>query len=613
MTKAVLSSTHLTDEQLDAQFHQITQFLSTVHPTLLASEGYRPCVELRPILRTMPSGNPKSAYGLRRSLQIWDLEQRSLDRLRTFLKRHNGQPTCLYYSVFDYNNNQESYTAKGEKAKTGKITSSSAMGAQEIALDFDDIGFDEYINLVDRFEALDIYAMWVSSGHGYQAHILLDHRVTEKRALRQMVYKFRSKGFNCDPACIDPARVMRLPATYNLKCLKDEKYAGERENPPLCTVVQESEERYSLEAIYTKLDTLATVSTIDELAYLDALSMQPQMPEEELMPEAQPTEPLKVLEPAAPVQAKEAPKPAAADSDLVYLTRVEYPYLSEYVLPDPIQKMLIETPEGVRNKVLGFLIRYFKTQYKLGQQAIREIMKVWSEYACVPPYAPDAFDRDFSRLYYNYNGLGYDSSLAYQFGALNFEQLTRLRKQYIHIPNKFLRELDKLDGKTVRLYLAIKMLEHFEEETTQEKLAETLGITTRALRPTLQDLVKSGHGFMTKGNARMGVPATYHTSRIVSVHDGYMPLTYNDVHAYVTELYGQGTRGNGELKLYLFMLYKFHTRDIYMSQAKMGEHIGVAQTTISTIVSKLESRRFLRIRKKFRSNGVISYEYDLMR
>ncbi len=604
MVKGTNAITHLTDQQLEDQFHQIIHFLTTVHPSLLPGEGYRPCVELRPILRAEPAGNPKSAYGLKRSLQIWDFEQRSLDRLRTFLKKHNGQPTCLYYSVFDYNNNQESLTAKGEKAKTGKITSSSAMGAQEIALDFDNIGFEEYIKLVDRFEALDIYAVWVSSGHGYQAHILLDQRVTEKKALRQMVYKFRSKGFNCDPACIDPARVMRLPATYNLKCLKEEKYAYERENPPLCTVVQETEERYSLEKIFTKLDTLPTVSSIDELAYLDALSQRDEAAEEEF------------AAPAAPEIQSEKPDAApqvSDDPDMVCISRVEYPYLSDYVLPEPIHKMLFETPEGVRNKVLGFLIRYFKTQYKLGQQAIREILQLWAAQACVPPYAPDAFERDFSRLYYNYNGLSYDSALAQQFGALNFEQLTRLRKQYIHIPNKFLRELDKLDGKTVRLYLALKMLEHFEDDTTQEKIADTLGISTRALRPTLQDLVKSGHGYMTKGNAKMGVPSTYHTSHIVSAHDGYMPLTYNDVHAYVTELYGQGTRGNGELKLYLFLLYKFHTRDIYMSQAKMGEHIGVAQTTISSIVAKLESRRFLRIRKKFRSNGIVSYEYDLMR
>lgn len=600
MVKGSKSATYLSEQQLEDQFNQIIHFLSAVHPSLLAGEGYRPCVELRPLLRVEPTGNPKSAYPLKRSLQIWDLEERSRERLRTFLKRHNGQPTCLYYSVFDYNNNADSLTAKGEKAKTGKITNASAMGAQEIALDFDNIGFEEYTKLVDRFEALGIYAVWVSSGHGYQAHILLEQRVLEKKALQQMVYKFRSKGFDCDPACVDPARVMRLPATYNLKCLKDEEYAHERDNPPLCMVVQETTERYSLETIFVKLDTLPTVSMADEEAYQTALTQATAIVDEDDLD--------MVLEDEV-----SASPSSADDNDVVRISRVEYPYLSEYVLPDPIQKMLIETPKGFRNSTLGFLVRFLKTQYKFGQSVIREILTVWAENACTPAYDKATFERDFARFYYQYNGLGYDPALRHQFGALDFDQLTLLRKQEIYIPNRLLRDLDKLDGKTVRLYLAIKMLEHYEEDATQEKLAETLSISTRALRPTLQDLVASGHGYMSKGNRRLGVPVTYHTSRIVSAHDGYMPLSYNDIHAYVNELYGQGTRGNGELKLYLFMLYKFHSKDIYMSQSTMGRHIGVPQTTVSGIISKLEARRFLRIRKKFRKNGIISYEYDLMR
>lgn len=605
MVKGNKGITYLSEQQLEDQLQQIAHFLSSVHPTLLLTDGYRPCVELRPILRIEPTGNARGAYVLKRSLQIWDLEERSMERLRAFLARHNGQPTCLYYSVFDYNNNTDAKTAKGEKAKTGKITTASAMGAQEIALDFDHIGFDDYVQLIDRFESLGLYATWVSSGHGYQAHILLEHRVTEKNALRQMVYKFRSKGFDCDPACIDPARVMRLPATYNLKCLKDEEYAHERENPPLCTVVQESEERYSLETIFTKLDTLPTVSEIDESAYLSTLS-QPQMSG---MEAGAGEEKASAVAPAATA----VPASSANSDDVIRVTRVEYPYLSEFDLPDPIRKMLAETPQGFRNKVLGFLIKFFKTQYKLGKQPILDILKVWAEHACNPPYNEADFKKDFARLYYQYNGLGYDPSLTYQFGSLNFDQLTRLRKQDIHIPNKLLRDLDKLDGKTVRLYLALKMLEHLEEDATQEKLAETLGISTRALRPTLQDLVKSGHGYLAKGNAKMGIPNTYHTSRIVSAHDGYMAFTYNDIRAYVTDLYGQGTRGNGDLKLYLFMRFKFFTGDIYMSQTNLGEHIGVAQSTICEMVSRLESRHFLRINRKFRANGVVSCEYVLLR
>ena len=206
----------LSELQLKEQFDTIVEFLSAVHPTLLLQEGYKPCIEIRPILRS-----EKKEYILNRSLNLWDLSDASLKRLMSFLDRHNGKPTCIYYSVFSFDNNMDAVTAQGKKAKTGKITKMSALNTDEIALDFDKIGYNEFIEIKERFEAMGIYAIWVFSGHGYQAHILLDKSLSDKNMLKRAVYKFRSKGFDCDEACIDPARVMRLPGTFNCKCLTD--------------------------------------------------------------------------------------------------------------------------------------------------------------------------------------------------------------------------------------------------------------------------------------------------------------------------------------------------------------------------------------------------------
>lgn len=582
----------LSEQKLEEQLHIITRFLEAVHPSLMQDREYRPAVELRPLARG------EENYLLTRSLVIWDLGEKTADRLRAFLERHNGQPTCLYYSVFTYNNIQKTITSKGVPAKNGKITTNSAIFAEEIALDFDDIGFAEYVKLVDRFEALGIYALWVNTGHGYHAHILLKDPLDDKALLRRCVYKFRSKGFFCDSKCVDPARVMRLPGTVNNKCFQDEAYAAERSNPPVCSITQDSRERYNLADIMEKLDSLPTISSEDEAAYLGLSA------------------PAAKEETTAPV-AKSVPQSNKRESfpEEITLRKIEYAHLSQYNLPAPVEKMLAYTPKGYRNSALGFMIKFFKTQYKMGKTAIFETLQLWSEEACDPAYDPREFKDDFARLYYQYNGLGYDPSLARLFGTIDFENLILLRKKDIHIPQKFFRAFAELDGHEVRTYLAIKLLEHIEEETTQEKIAEVLGISTRALRPSIQSLVKSGLGFMKKGNARMQVPNTYHSTRLNSAHDGFVIFSYNDIRAYLTELCEQGgrTRSNGELKLYLYMRWMFQEREIYMSQENLGKNIGVEQNTISVMVHRLRDKHFLKIEKKRYHSCLESCEYTLLR
>ena len=567
--------------QLEEQIETITYFLKSVHPHLNGGEGFRPCVEIRPINRG------EEDFMLSKSLMLWDLQPESIERLRTFLSRHNGFPSCLFYSVFSYDNHTQCKSNTSKSSKSSRITTNSALSVSEIALDFDNISFEEYIELVDRFEDLGIYAIWVFSGHGYQAHILLDKELEDKDFLRRCVYKFRSKGFDCDPACIDPARLMRLPYTYNCKCFKDAAYEQEMEEPPMCKIIQESNTRYSLDDIIKKLDTLPTVSTEDEKEVLKGIKK--------------------------PAKSSGKGKTKASDPDEVSFRKVEYPYLSNYELPEPVNKMLAYTPQGVRNKALGYLIRLFKTQYKLSKSQIYEILTIWAAEACNPAYAPDDLKTDFTRLYYEYHGLGYDASLVKHFGAIDFQELITLRKKDIRISNQFFQDFQKLDGKVVRLYLAIKMLEHIDELATTAKLCEILSISQQALRPALQELLKSKHGYIKKGNRRLGEPDVYFTHRGYSLQAGYMEYTYNDIKAYITELYDKGSRAHGELKLYLFMRWKFYSGDIFMSQTKFGENINVAQNTISDIVHRLQMKHFIKIKKVQRYNCFESCEYTLLR
>lgn len=577
----------LSELQLQEQLSTIVGFLSEVHPSLIADgKSFKPCIEIRPVYR----GEGRN-YILKRSFNLWDLSEKTKNLLYAFLQRHNGQPTCLYYSVFSYDNVTEAVTAKGEKAKPGKITSSTALYTNEVALDFDNIDYGEYIKLITQFESMGIHAIWVFSGHGYQAHILLEEDLYDKTVLKRVVYKFRAKGFDCDPACIDPARVMRLPGTFNCKCLLPDSPYDELE-PPHCTIEQDSVHRYSLEDIFAALDKLPTVSPEDE-AVFEASTGKKEA--------ARTTGKAPVSQPVA----------SEDEKDVVSVRRIEYPYLSNYELPEALSKMLAYTPLGYRNKVLGFMIRFFKNYLRMSKEDIQEVCTIWAREACSPAYSSEEFAGDFSRLY-KMNGLSYDTAMAQKFGIIDFSQLVTLRKRDISISSLFFADLSKLDGKTVRLYLAIKMLEHIEKPATMEELCNLLGVSDRALRPTLKDLCASGHGYMTKANRRLGIPYTYHTHRLYSPHKGYVSFSYNDIRAYVTELYEGNARGNGELKLYLFMRYKFFKGDVFMSQNNLGKNIGVARNTVSEIAYRLQDKHFLKI-TKIRRGFAESCEYLLLR
>lgn len=574
----------LTPAELEVQIKTVLHFLCLVHPSLVSDDKHKSCVELRPIVRG------EKNFQLMRSCNIWDLSEKSVARVRAFLTKHNGAPTCLFYSVFTYDNNMKTMNSAGQLTKPGRICAASAVDTSEIALDFDHIGFEEYTELVDRFEELGLYALWTSTGHGYHAHLLLRDALADKEILRRLVYKFRSKGFDCDSVCVDPARVMRLPGTFNKKYLVDEDYAAESASPHRCSIIQESTERYTAEAILEALEKLPTVSSEDEELYL-ANSQ-------------------KVTAERTQKAGTKVAKPDSAPTDI--LKRIEYPYMADYDLPEAIQRILAYTPKGFRNQCLGYLIRFLKGHFKLSKSQIVEILTLWSREACSPAYDPKEFKTDFSRLYYDYNGLSYTPEMTRRFGQLDTGALVQVRKKDIAIPNKLFRAMAELDGTAVRLYLGIKMLEHQDTAATQAALSELLGISTRALRPTIQALEKSGFAYRVAGNRKLGIPFSYRTSHIINRSDGYMTFSYNDVKAYVTELYDDGSRANGALKLFLFFRWKFYSGDIYMSQTNLGEHIGVHQTTISQMVSKLEELHFIKV-TKVRKSFMESCEYTLLR
>ena len=194
------------------------------------------------------------------------------------------------------------------------------------------------------------------------------------------------------------------------------------------------------------------------------------------------------------------------------------------------------------------------------------------------------FTEDFNRIYHTYGGLPYDSKLASHFGIIPFESDLIISKKDIAIPIDFFADIKNLNGKLIRMYVAIKLLEHAEKEVTQENPASLLGISTRSVRTTLQELTKTNHCYVKKGSSKNKIPNTYHTDIFYDRSLGYSVFNYNDLKCYISELFDDRKRGNNELKLYLYMQYRFRFGEIFMSQATFGEKLGLKQNSICEIV-----------------------------
>lgn len=553
------------EEDLEFQLETILSFLSITHPYLNDPEYRETCVEIRPVLREGKN------YVLSKSLILWNLEELSVLRLKEFLKKHNGVPTCLFYSVYSFDNHKNVLTKKGYKK--GTIHTDNAVFTCEIVLDFDNTSQKEQAYYNEVLGEAGIYPFWIFSGHGYQAHILLDEKLYETDALKKFVALFQSKGFPVDGACTDPARLMRIPFTYNCKAFSQTQHP-ERECPVICEIHQYSDYRHSIPELEYKISGLPLVYPPEEKIYQDLKDNKTKKGSISTSPQFQ-----------------------AVVSD-IELKKIEYPYIQNYNIQEPIYKMLSFTPEGYRNDALGFLIQHFKMRLKMPMQQIYEILSLWRKKACSPPISDYEFEADFKRLYHVYNGLNYNSSLAEKFGYIDFEQSIVLSKKEVSISNHFFKDFPNLDGKLIRMYIAIRLLEHMSQETTQETIAKLLGISVRAVRTTLKELLQTPHCYVVKGNAKKKIPNSYHCHRLYETTAGYSVFTYNDLKCYIKELFEDKKRGNNELKLYLYMQYRFRNQEIFMSQTTFGRELGLEQNSISEIVSRLIEKNFLHVEKR---------------
>ena len=590
----MLHNIYLTDTELEAQAKTIVDFLATVHPELNNRTAQNTCVELRPINRSPEGFNIR----LNRSLNLWRLDDKSIDFLRDFLNKHNGEPYCLYYSVFAFDYGKEAYTKAGRKAAKGKITSDSAAFAHELVFDFDNVSYLGIQGLFHMMDRIGLEGVWVFTGHGYQLHVLLDSPLVDTGMLYRMVYLLRAKGFPCDTSCTDPARLMRLPFTYNCKCFSQEAYDGEYDNPPLCRILRETKKRYAIEDVVERVSGLETVSKADEALYLESFRKG-----------------------AVAERCAEDDAIGSSAEEGFVLSKTEYPaYLQFSDLPAPIVGMLRHTPLGFRNNVLGLLIKYLRQYLLFGKEQILQVAKIWAEEACEPAYSAVDFPKDFERLYLM-GGLPYSSELAKKFGYIDFkDQLQLHRDNKVLISNQVFQNLAAVDGNVLRAFLAVKILEHgnFEDDEVDEikitidAIEEVSGMSVRTLKRALPAARKAKLLYVVNGAKRKGEMNTYHSVQIQGGNAGFKALSVNDLEVYLSSS-PRLRLSNPELKLYLFMLYKFYTRDRAMSLKKLGSFVGRSESTISEVVLGLRKKKYLKVDRVYKDRVIYYNKYTLLK
>ncbi len=229
------------ETQLRVQVRKIIEFLKLIKPHLLQTGFRETASELRHLKRDKDS----TAY-IHNSFNAYRLDSSDEEALLNYMRKINGEGFCLYYGVFDFD----------KSSGSNRVNNKNAVFTTLLPIDFDNISEGQYLQVKDTLNKLGLKTVDISTGHGYQMIILLNHKVHDKEILKKFTNLLLSKGFPCDAAITDAARIMRLPFTFNCKCLdKASKYYGKEEPIPI-RLIDAPEDRYSLDYVLGQLNTL---------------------------------------------------------------------------------------------------------------------------------------------------------------------------------------------------------------------------------------------------------------------------------------------------------------------------------------------------------------------
>lgn len=585
MTKKIVQE--FNEVQIQKQAEKQIRFLKMVHPFLDDDKWNEGSIEIRPIKRDL------SEETYVRSFTAWHLDYEDIEALKSFLGRINGKGFCLYFSSFAFDYKKKVIRSDGKPYQTGKVNNENAMFTCILPMDFDNISFDEFQKEKQRLMDLDIETIDIRTGHGFQSFILLSHQVLDKDILKKFTHLLISKGFKVDGTLVDPARVLRMPYSFNCKAMdRNSKYYDPLYPEILPTTdIAWTERRYHVVDIFGKIQSLP-----------DVIPLSNPMTEIEI----------KTIQ-TAPITYAEKKKKEIEIKETkqihVQTLKSVYHMINFERLPEAVQKMLAGSQEGLRNQVLLFLIPFLRNTLGLNIQTIKQIMTVWGE-RCSPRLGADFVDSEVNRIY-NLGFKGkfgkYTEGLRLAYGYLEFSEFKRDNK--IIIPNAIFEDFDVISDGAVRIYLALRLAEKLDgvKEFTKKDIQKYAQISERTVERNIKDLVAMSYVCKRRSNRRNGEEYIFYLNPYFSTKEGFSTVE-NLVVRYMLE-----KLTDGEMKLYSYLCKMIGNggNDCWASQKYLAKKIGKkGQNAISMMTDSLKEKGFITKRTE-KKGGIMHSTYNL--
>ena len=581
-----------TDQQIKKQVQKQIEFLAMVHPALMDFESYNlGAVEIRPLKRM-------KHLKFIQSYVAWHLEPKDVESLEAFNGLTNGKEFCVYFSGFAFDYDRTTFDDKGKVRKKGRINNDNALYTTILPMDFDNMTYNDFTIEKQRLMDLGIETVDIFTGHGFQSFILLSHRVTDTDIYKKFTTLMISKGFRVDEALVDAARLLRMPFTFNNKTFT-KGYTYAPEIIPT-TDINYTDKRYHVTDVFRKINSLPDIIPMSEpLTDIDIQSIN-------VMPI---TETIKKTENK---KAKEQKQIEIKTAKEVRLSEGKslYPMLNYERLPEPIQKMLMGTQDGMRNDVMLFIIPFLRNSLGLPLASIKQVMITWGG-LCKPAINESTIIAEVDRLYgYDLKGKygKYTQNMAKAYGYLVFEEYKRDHK--ITIPNVFFDDVKVMSDGAFRIYLALKLAEKRDgvETFTLHAMLEAASVSRSTLLKNIKDLVTLGYLCKKRQNRRMGEEYVYYINPHFNRTKGYTALENATVSMMLKTL------TDGEMKLYAYLCFMIGASQTscWASQKYLAKAIGKSgQSVISRMTDELNNKDFIR-KETVEKDGWMHSSYTLI-
>ena len=185
---------------------------------------------------------------------------------------------------------------------------------------------------------------------------MLEDKVHDLNALKKFTNLLQTKGFKVDGSIIDPARVMRMPATFNCKNFDKTRssYDPNKEWAIPAKLLKKTDKRLKYSEVMSALNKLPDKNTISPIQ-IDVSNLK--------------TSDNNFIN--QDVASMDVPQESVYTISNV---RDQYNMIDFDALPEAVRNMLIETKDGFRNSVLLFLVPFFKNKIGLSLDVLTDVL-----------------------------------------------------------------------------------------------------------------------------------------------------------------------------------------------------------------------------------------------